>query len=161
MKELYLENESVTQGIAEKIGAVLKSGDCLVLTGELGAGKTTFTKGIAKGLGIEQMVKSPTYTIVREYRKGRLPLFHMDVYRLENGAGDLGLEDYFEADGVTIVEWGKLIEEELPTDYVELVLSYETEADSRRLKVYPGPTGTGQALLARIEQALTSFQGIS
>ncbi|MBP1044006.1 tRNA (adenosine(37)-N6)-threonylcarbamoyltransferase complex ATPase subunit type 1 TsaE [Vagococcus sp. BWB3-3] len=152
MKEIYLENELATQEMAEKIGAVLESGDCLVLTGELGAGKTTFTKGLARGLGIEQMVKSPTYTIVREYRKGRVPLFHMDVYRLEEGAADLGLDEYFEGDGVTIIEWGKLIEEELPTDYVELVLSYQAEVNSRQLKIYPGPKG--QDLLARIEQAI-------
>lgn len=152
MKDIYLENESATQVIAEKIGAILKNGDCLVLTGELGAGKTTFTKGIAKGLGIEQMVKSPTYTIVREYRKGRLPLFHMDVYRIENGGDDLGLDEYFEVEGVTIVEWGKLIESELPTSYVELVLSYQAEADSRKLSIQAGPNG--QELLTRIEEAL-------
>lgn len=149
MKEIYLESEAATQLVAEKIGAILKSGDCLVLTGELGAGKTTFTKGIAKGLGIEQMVKSPTYTIVREYRKGRVPLFHMDVYRLEDGGDDLGLEDYFDADGVTIVEWGKLITPELPTTYVELVLSYQEEAQSRKLLISAGPEG--QDLLKRIE----------
>lgn len=152
MNEIYLENEEATQLIAEKIGACLVSGDGLILTGELGAGKTTFTKGIAKGLGIEQMVKSPTYTIVREYRKGRLPLFHMDVYRLEDGAGELGLDEYFEAEGVTVVEWGKLIASELPTRYVELVLSYDDTLNSRRLRIVAGPDA--QDLLKRIEKAL-------
>lgn len=152
MCEIELKNEADTQAIAEKIGGILESGDCLVLTGELGAGKTTFTKGIAKGLEIEQMVKSPTYTIVREYRKGRLPLFHMDVYRLEDGAGELGLEEYFESEGVTIVEWGKLIEAELPDSYVELILSYQEKADSRGLEFSSGPRG--EALLERIKAAL-------
>lgn len=133
MVTVQLIDENATLVLAEKIGSVLESGDCLVLTGELGAGKTTFTKGLAKGLGIEQMVKSPTYTIVREYRQGRLPLFHMDVYRLEDGAGDLGLEEYFEDDGVTVVEWGQLIAADLPTDYVELILSYQAELGQREL----------------------------
>ena len=76
-----------------------QAGDVIVLTGDLGAGKTTMTKGIALGLGISQMIKSPTYTIIREYPQGRLPLYHMDVYRVEEGADELGLDEYFEGDG--------------------------------------------------------------
>ncbi|WEG73284.1 tRNA (adenosine(37)-N6)-threonylcarbamoyltransferase complex ATPase subunit type 1 TsaE [Vagococcus intermedius] len=137
-----LKSEAETLAVAERMGRQLKSGDCIVLTGELGAGKTTFTKGLAKGLDIEQMVKSPTYTIVREYRKGRLPLFHMDVYRLEDGAGDLGLEDYFESEGVSIVEWGQMIKEDLPESYVELTLSYLSETNTRELGIAAvGPNG--------------------
>ncbi|MGO2266022.1 tRNA (adenosine(37)-N6)-threonylcarbamoyltransferase complex ATPase subunit type 1 TsaE [Vagococcus salmoninarum] len=151
MLEYQLNNVDETQGLAESIGKVLLSGDCLVLTGELGAGKTTFTKGLGIGLGIEQMIKSPTYTIVREYRKGRLPLFHMDVYRLEEGAGDLGLEEYFEAEGVSVVEWGQMIAEELPSSYLEIILSYQVAEDSRKLVLKP--VGQRAAdLVSRIEK---------
>lgn len=153
MLEYQLNNVDETQGLAESIGKVLLSGDCLVLTGELGAGKTTFTKGLGIGLGIEQMIKSPTYTIVREYRKGRLPLFHMDVYRLEEGAGDLGLEEYFEAEGVSVVEWGQMIAEELPSSYLEIILSYQVTEDSRKLVLKP--VGQRAAdLVSRIEKAI-------
>lgn len=147
-----LKNEAETLALAERMGEQLQSGDCLVLTGELGAGKTTFTKGLAKGLEIDQMVKSPTYTIVREYRSGRLPLFHMDVYRLEDGAGELGLEDYFEAEGVTIVEWGQMIKEDLPESYVELTLSYLSEMATRKLEITAVGT-KGIALKNRLEAA--------
>lgn len=140
MEKWLLNSAEETLAVATKIGEVLENGDCIVLTGELGAGKTTFTKGIAKGLEIERMVKSPTYTIVREYREGRVPLFHMDVYRLEEGASELGLEEYFESEGVSIVEWGQIIRDELPEDYAELTLSYLEEQDTRSLSV----TSTGE-----------------
>lgn len=149
MRTVKLIDEKATLALAETIGSVLESGDCLILTGELGAGKTTFTKGLAKGLGIEQMVKSPTYTIVREYRKGRLPLFHMDVYRLEDGADDLGLEEYFEAEGVTVIEWGQIIAADLPPDYVELILSYQAELGQRELTL-KSVGSKGQRQLERI-----------
>lgn len=153
MEKWLLNSAEETLAVATKIGEVLESSDCIVLTGELGAGKTTFTKGIAKGLEIERMVKSPTYTIVREYREGRLPLFHMDVYRLEDGAGELGLEEYFESEGVSIVEWGQIIRDELPEDYAELTLSYLEEQDTRSLSV--ASTGEqGAELAARIKAVL-------
>ena len=153
MEKWLLNSAEETLAVATKIGEVLENGDCIVLTGELGAGKTTFTKGIAKGLEIERMVKSPTYTIVREYREGRLPLFHMDVYRLEDGAGELGLEEYFESEGVSIVEWGQIIRDELPEDYAELTLSYLEEQDTRSLSV--ASTGEqGAELAARIKAVL-------
>lgn len=153
MLEYQLNNVDETQGLAESIGKVLLSGDCLVLTGELGAGKTTFTKGLGIGLGIEQMIKSPTYTIVREYRKGRLPLFHMDVYRLEEGAGELGLEEYFEAEGVSVVEWGQMIAEELPSSYLEIILSYQVAEDSRKLVLKPVGQRAAE-LVSRIEKTI-------
>ncbi len=111
-----------TAAFAKIIGEVAEPGDNLVLTGDLGAGKTTMTKGIALGLGIEQLIKSPTYTIIREYTNGRMPLYHMDVYRVEYGAEDLGLDDYFEGDGLCVIEWGNLLEASLPEDYLELIL---------------------------------------
>lgn len=99
-------SEAELQAFAASLGPHLQTGDVLLLDGDLGAGKTSFTKGLAKGLGITDYVKSPTFTIIREYCHGRLPLYHMDLYRLEDGgAEDLGLEEYFEGDGVSVVEW--------------------------------------------------------
>ena len=89
----YSQNEDELIAYGKKLGLMLQAGDVLVLTGDLGAGKTTITKGIAKGLGITQMIKSPTYTIVREY-DGRLPLYHLDVYRIVNDTEAIDLDDF-------------------------------------------------------------------
>ncbi|MDR2976554.1 MAG: tRNA (adenosine(37)-N6)-threonylcarbamoyltransferase complex ATPase subunit type 1 TsaE [Streptococcaceae bacterium] len=105
---------------AEKIGRLLQSGDIIILTGDLGAGKTTFTKGIARGLGISQMVKSPTFTIVREYQGGRLPLYHMDIYRIGDDPDSFDMYSYFEANGVSIIEWGELLASDLPEKYLTI-----------------------------------------
>ncbi|WP_099221555.1 tRNA (adenosine(37)-N6)-threonylcarbamoyltransferase complex ATPase subunit type 1 TsaE [Listeria costaricensis] len=116
--------EQETTAIAEKIGQHLQAGDIILLEGDLGAGKTTFTKGLAKGLDIEQMVKSPTFTIVREYKRGRLPLYHMDVYRLEELGGDeLGFEEYLDGNGVTVIEWAQFIADLLPDEFLKITIS--------------------------------------
>lgn len=123
MVKFHTINELETTELAAKLAKWLKPGDLILLEGDLGAGKTTFTKGLASGLGIKRIIKSPTYTIIREYLEGRLPLYHMDVYRLEETGGtDLGLEEYFEGDGVSIVEWAKFIPEDLPTEYLQIKL---------------------------------------
>ncbi|EOS7906349.1 tRNA (adenosine(37)-N6)-threonylcarbamoyltransferase complex ATPase subunit type 1 TsaE [Enterococcus hirae] len=125
-----------TEGLAKVIGEVALPGDNLVLTGDLGAGKTTLTKGIARGLGIEQMIKSPTYTIIREYDQGRLPLYHMDIYRVAASGADLGLDEYFEGEGLSVIEWGNLLEEALPEDYLELILEKsDTDLEYRYVKL--------------------------
>lgn len=134
MIDYKLKNIAATTELGEKIGQQLMPGDCLVLTGELGTGKTALTKGIALGLEIEQMVKSPTYTIVREYHQGRLPLYHMDVYRIEDGGVELGLEEYFAAGGVSIVEWGRQIQAELPESYLEISLNYTENSEQRQVQ---------------------------
>lgn len=105
-----------------QLGRKLQAGDVLVLTGDLGAGKTTLTKGIAKGLDIDQMIKSPTYTIVREY-EGRLPLYHLDVYRIGNDPDSIDLDDFLYGDGVAVIEWGELLEEDLLGDYLEIIIT--------------------------------------
>lgn len=126
-----------TETFAGVIGEVAMAGDNLVLTGDLGAGKTTLTKGIAQGLGIDQMIKSPTYTIIREYNQGRLPLYHMDIYRVAASGADLGLDEYFEGEGLSVVEWGNLLEEALPEDYLELVLERsDTDLEKRYVKLH-------------------------
>lgn len=130
---ITLGNIEETEKFAVIIGEVANPGDNLILTGELGAGKTTLTKGIAKGLGIYQRVKSPTYTIIREYLDGRLPLYHMDVYRIETGAWDLGLDEYFEGEGLCVIEWGRQLEDAVPLDYLELVIEKDPEDENKRL----------------------------
>ena len=123
MKRLNAHNEEETKAVAAELAKFLEPGDVILLEGNLGAGKTTFTKGLAEGLGISKVIKSPTYTIIREYLEGRLPLYHMDVYRLEETGGmDLGLEEYFEGDGVSIIEWATFIPEDLPQEYLQIKL---------------------------------------
>jgi tRNA threonylcarbamoyladenosine biosynthesis protein TsaE len=120
------ESAEETMAFAEKLGRALHKGDVLTLAGDLGAGKTTFTKGLAKGLDITRNVNSPTFTIIKEYT-GRLPLYHMDVYRLEDSDEDLGFEEYFSGDGVSVVEWAVFIEEYLPDDRLDIVVSHHGE----------------------------------
>lgn len=134
-KMIELTGLDMTEKLAKVIGQVSEAGDNLILTGDLGAGKTTMTKGIALGLGIDQMIKSPTYTIIREYGQGRLPLYHMDIYRVAASGADLGLDEYFEGDGLSVVEWGNLLEEAVPEDYLELILEKsDTDLDKRYVK---------------------------
>lgn len=120
---------------ADKLGRLLEPGDVLTLEGDLGAGKTTFTKGLALGLGIKRMVNSPTFTIIKEYQ-GRLPLYHMDVYRVSDESEDLGFDEYFEGEGVTVVEWAHLIGGQLPADRLDIRLYHEPE-NRRRLVFEP------------------------
>ena len=118
---MYTKNEEELLALGERLGHLLQKDDVLILTGELGAGKTTFTKGLAKGLDIRQMIKSPTYTIVREY-EGRLPLYHLDVYRIGDDPDSIDLDDFLFGEGVTVIEWGELLGENLPEDYLKLRL---------------------------------------
>ncbi len=124
-----------TKDFAKRLAALLKEGDVIALEGDLGAGKTTFTKGLAEGLGITRNVNSPTFTIIKEYQ-GRLPLYHMDVYRVEDAFEDLGFEEYFEGNGVTVVEWAHLIEAQLPDELLLLKL-YLDENEARRIVAEP------------------------
>ncbi|MDR0199594.1 MAG: tRNA (adenosine(37)-N6)-threonylcarbamoyltransferase complex ATPase subunit type 1 TsaE [Streptococcaceae bacterium] len=126
--EPLAENELLQ--FAEKLGRKLTSGDVLLLTGDLGAGKTTFAKGIGRALGVTQLIKSPTFTIVREYQGTTLKLFHMDVYRIGDDPDSFGMEDYLEADGVTLIEWGELLDADKPADY--LSVKFDKVSDNRR-----------------------------
>ena len=124
-----------TQKVAYAIGKWVKPGMILTLEGDLGAGKTTFTKGLAKGLDIKRNVNSPTFTIIKEYQ-GRLPLYHMDVYRLENGADEIGLDDYLYGEGVCVIEWASMIEDILPKERLDIKVYREGEND-RRIELTP------------------------
>ena len=116
MIETFCAKETFAAG--KRIGETAKPGMVLSLVGELGAGKTVFTQGLAKGLGIETPVNSPTFTILKVYGEGRLPLYHFDVYRIGDieEMDEIGYEDYFYGDGVCLIEWANLIEEILPED---------------------------------------------
>ncbi|SHF44695.1 tRNA threonylcarbamoyladenosine biosynthesis protein TsaE [Desulfofundulus australicus DSM 11792] len=112
-----------TEELGRLLASLLQPGDVLCLHGELGAGKTVLARGIARGLGVAGPVTSPTFTLINEY-SGRLPLYHMDVYRLE-GPGDmadLGYEDYFYGSGVTLVEWAGRVKEILPSERLDIYL---------------------------------------
>lgn len=140
---MYSHNEDELMNYGYQLGQVFQAQDVLVLTGDLGAGKTTFTKGIARGLGISQMIKSPTYTIVREY-EGRLPLYHLDVYRIGQDPDSIDLDDFLFGEGVTVIEWGELLGDSLPDDYLKLnILKKE---DGREL-VFEAHGQRSQALL--------------
>lgn len=135
MNTIRLTSDTQTKQLAKQLATISEPGDIFILTGDLGAGKTTFSKGFAEGLGIEQMIKSPTYTLIKEYDDGRLPLYHMDVYRLTDGASDLGLDDYLDGDGVCLIEWGELIKEEIgELPYIELFLTTIDES-TRELRL--------------------------
>src|SRR5690625_3237274 len=108
--EIVTKSELETMTLGEQIAERLEQGDVITLEGELGTGKTTFVKGIAKGLNIERTVTSPTFTIIKEY-EGRLPLYHMDAYRLEDAEEDIGFDEYIYGSGVTIIEWAQFIDE--------------------------------------------------
>ncbi|MGT2935201.1 tRNA (adenosine(37)-N6)-threonylcarbamoyltransferase complex ATPase subunit type 1 TsaE [Streptococcus castoreus] len=126
----YSENENSLVAYGQEIGSHLIAGDVIVLTGDLGAGKTTITKGIAKGLGISQMIKSPTYTIVREY-DGRVPLYHLDVYRIGDDSDSIDLDDFLFGSGVTVIEWGELLGAGVLDDYLEIIIT--KQGDGRQL----------------------------
>ena len=112
--------------IAERMAKYLFPGSFLALNGDLGSGKTTFTQGLAKGLGINEDISSPTFTIIKEYESGRLPLYHMDIYRIEQPEEmeDLGYEEYFYGDGICAIEWADNIRELWPEEYLEIVFVY-------------------------------------
>ncbi|WP_147536247.1 tRNA (adenosine(37)-N6)-threonylcarbamoyltransferase complex ATPase subunit type 1 TsaE [Bacillus marasmi] len=127
-----------TLEFAKRLAEKLQPGDVIALEGDLGAGKTTFTKGLAVGLGVSRTVNSPTFTIIKEYQ-GRLPLYHMDVYRVEDSFEDLGFDEYFEGNGVTVVEWAHLIKEQLPEELLTIYL-YHEEEQSRKIVLEPQGT---------------------
>ncbi len=124
-KTMHTIEETNTFG--QQLAELLQPGDLITMEGDLGAGKTTLTKAIGAGLGVTRTINSPTFTIIKEY-EGRLPLYHMDVYRLENSDEDIGFEEYFSGAGVTIVEWAQFIEDYLPKDRLELTLKHDGEA---------------------------------
>lgn len=137
MNTIKIETNSPeeTMEFACKLGERLQAADVITLEGDLGAGKTHFTKGIGKGLGVKRVINSPTFTIIKEY-KGRLPLYHMDVYRLNEESEDLGFDEYFHGDGVTVIEWASIIETLLPDNRLDIVIRHKGE-DLRSIELTP------------------------
>lgn len=128
-------SSKATQAVACRLAQRLQAGDVLALEGDLGAGKTTFTQGLAQGLGVVRTVNSPTFTLIKEY-KGRLPLYHMDVYRLQSGEEDLGYDEYFEGEGVTVVEWPAHIADRLPAERLDIRIKRISE-NERDITFHP------------------------
>ncbi len=132
MLDLISHNVEQTQRLGARLGALLLPGDVLALQGELGSGKTNFVKGLARGLGVRASVHSPTFILMNEYREGRLPLFHVDAYRVESAAEAwaLGLDDYVNDMGVTVVEWAERIRAVLPDE--NLWIEFRYISDTKR-----------------------------
>lgn len=128
--------EADTEELAENIESEHFPNMVICLNGELGSGKTLFTKAFASALGIDEIITSPTFNIIKEYPNGELPLYHMDVYRIENNISELGLEEYFEKDGVVIIEWSDMIQEYLPPERLEINFKITGE-ESRCLVIKP------------------------
>lgn len=132
-------SEKETRALGEELGRKAVPGSLYTLTGDLGTGKTVFTQGFARGLGITEHVNSPTFTIVQEYDGGRLPFYHFDVYRIGDleEMDEIGYEDYFYGDGVCLIEWAELIEELLPLERTAIRIEKDLEKgfDYRKITV--------------------------
>lgn len=136
-RELIIKNENETRDFALKLAEELEAGDVLALIGDLGTGKTALTGYIAQGLGISDNIVSPTFTIVREYTDGRLPLYHFDVYRLADSEEmfNIGAEEYFyEKGGVCVIEWADIVEDILPADTKYIYIEYGATEGERIYK---------------------------
>ena len=132
-KKIVIKNEEETKKFGEKLCEKLTAGSIVALTGDLGTGKTTLTKAIAAGLGVTDVITSPTFNIVKQYDSGRLPLDHFDVYRIGDvdEMYEIGYEEYFFGDGVCVIEWADLIEEIIPDDAVRIEIEYGEKEGER------------------------------
>ncbi|MCI5823161.1 MAG: tRNA (adenosine(37)-N6)-threonylcarbamoyltransferase complex ATPase subunit type 1 TsaE [Lachnospiraceae bacterium] len=128
-----------TYALGERLAKEAKPGQVFTLIGDLGVGKTVFTQGIASGLGIDEPICSPTFTIVQEYYSGRLPFYHFDVYRIGDveEMDEVGFDDYVYGDGVTMIEWANLIQEILPEKYTQILIEKDLEKgfDYRKITI--------------------------
>lgn len=141
IKETFSPEETFALGVS--MGREAKPGEVYTLIGDLGVGKTVFTQGIAKGLGIEEPICSPTFTIVQVYEQGRMPFYHFDVYRIGDieEMEEIGYEDYFYGEGLTMIEWADLIEEILPEKRTEIRIEKDLEKgfDYRKVTICEVP----------------------
>ena len=141
MKETVYETFSAaeTHALGKKIGETARPGDVYTLVGDLGVGKTVFTQGIAQGLGIEEPICSPTFTIVQVYEEGRMPFYHFDVYRIGDieEMDEVGFEEYVMGEGVSLIEWANLIEEILPERRTNILIEKDLTQgfDYRRITI--------------------------
>ncbi len=156
MTPLVLRSHSAreTARIGSALGQYAEAGDVFLLSGELGAGKTCLTQGIAKGLGVDEYVRSPTFVLVSVHQ-GRLPLYHIDIYRLDEVAEvvDLGLEEYLAGDGVSVIEWASKALEVFPQPYMLVTLTYKGE--NERLIQLEARGERHESLLSQVEKRLS------
>lgn len=128
-----------TFALGEKLGQEAKPGEIYTLVGDLGVGKTLFSQGMAKGLGIKEAISSPTFTIVQEYTEGRLPFYHFDVYRISDieEMDEIGFEEYIYGEGVSLVEWANLIPELIPTEHTAIIIEKDLKKgfDYRKITI--------------------------
>lgn len=141
MKQIETRSEAETFAVGIQLGRMASAGQVYCLNGDLGVGKTVFTKGFAEGLGIVEPVNSPTFTIIQEYDQGVLPLYHFDVYRIGDPEEmeEIGYEDYFFGGGVCLVEWASLIEELIPEEAIWITIEKDVEKgfEYRRITIEP------------------------
>jgi tRNA threonylcarbamoyladenosine biosynthesis protein TsaE len=137
MITIYTNSIEETVAFGERLGALLGPGDVLALMGELGAGKTTITKGIARGAGVADEIHSPTFTLIHEH-KGRVPFYHVDLYRLAGNEDVefLGLEEYIHGDGIVVIEWADRAPALLAKERLEITLSFQGD-EGREIKLHP------------------------
>ena len=122
-----------TMELAENIESEKFPGMVICLDGELGSGKTVFVKGFAKSLGISETITSPTFNLIKEYESGEMPLYHMDVYRLDGNVEDLGIEEYYTKEGITIIEWADMIPDYLPEKRLDIKIKNSSEDEDKRI----------------------------
>lgn len=140
-QEWLLKDEADTQRLGRELAKALQPGDVVALTGDLGTGKTALTKAVAAGLGVTDMITSPTFTIVCEYHSGRLPLYHFDVYRVSDPDElfEIGFEEYVFGKGVCLIEWADLVEDILPAQTICVALRYGAAPQERMVSIqWPG-----------------------
>ncbi|KNY27142.1 tRNA (adenosine(37)-N6)-threonylcarbamoyltransferase complex ATPase subunit type 1 TsaE [Pseudobacteroides cellulosolvens] len=130
MKSFKTVSQDETCALGRKLGELLKAGDVVCLVGDLGTGKTAFTKGIAEALGVSGYITSPTFTFVNEYQ-GQIPMFHFDVYRIGEPEDlfEIGFEEYLEQDAVVVIEWADMIKDILPSEYIWVEIKKDINAD--------------------------------
>lgn len=149
--KVQLDGVEETLNFAGEISRELFPGSVILLEGPLGAGKTTFTKGIAEGLGITRIIKSPSYTLIREYENEPLSLYHVDLFRLESGgAEDLGLDEYFRREGVVVIEWASVAPEIVPEDHLLIEIKVYGEEGEKREFTLTGSGSEYEQLLDKV-----------
>lgn len=128
------KSELDTKAFAKKLASILKQNNVIVLTGELGSGKTKFVEGFLEFFGLENEISSPTFTIVNEYKKDDVNIYHFDVYRLEDSSEfyEIGGEEYFSS-GICLIEWGEIIEDVLPKDYIHIIFEKDVNDENKRI----------------------------
>lgn len=128
------KSELDTKAFAKKIASILKQNNVIVLTGELGSGKTKFVEGFLEFFGLENEISSPTFTIVNEYKNDDINIYHFDVYRLEDSSEfyEIGGDEYFSS-GICLIEWGEIIEDVLPKDYIHIIFEKDVNDENKRI----------------------------